>query len=269
MAALVYTNPSSAQVAANALITTALMRDSIKRNFDLIDGVWDDFTHFFTTATNSYKGLEDFTSAAANNVAHGRLWSFVSDTGVAPSTRVAVKTAPSVCRLALSATAAEQISVFSRRTIQPDQVVLPLIYETRVKFSQNDRGYWFGPRDPSTANINESPATVRKGVQILRSSATQGVFRCVGTGTQTGTAFTIPTAGTWFTITIIINSATSALCYVDEVLKETFSSDVPGFAATTAVPLAAHFACGITTATALNLDVDYVAMIAGLASRAA
>ena len=260
----VFTQLTTADVASGSLMTAAKLA-AVKTAMDGQIGLFDHFNWHYSNAASANKSFQDFSNAAANTVAYGADWYFVSDTGVAPVTRIGTKPASSVARITVTATAGDYGSAISRKMFQLDSVTAPVIFEGRFRIVTTlDRGYWIGLRNPTAATINESPATSRKGVQLIRSSATQGVFRAVDGGTTTGTAFTLPTLNTWFLVRIELDSASSARCYIDDVLTDTLTADVPAD-----VPLAANIALGITSANADSLDCDWVSLTSGPLSLAA
>src|SRR6185436_17736051 len=96
--------------------------------------------------------------------------------------------------------------------------------------------------------------TDSKGIWVERVDATNWRFVSFDSSRNNGSSFAKPTPGTWWTIDVIFTDdpRNRALCYINGVLKETFTSNLP-----TADSL--HYYFGHAS-TAGDMDID----IAGL-----
>lgn len=257
--------PTAAQVAGGALLTSDFT-GRIRTLAQGVEGLFDHFNNYYSNAAGSNRSHQDYGNAAANTVAHGKDWHFVSDTGVTPITRSGLKPHASVARITVTATAGDYGFAMSKCALQPDAVGLPITFEGRFrKVTTNDRGFWIGLRECTAATLNESPAlfttgATRRGICLVYGSATQMRFRNVGAGATDGALANYPTLNTWFTVKIILNSNVNAVCTVVDstgttILTETFTTDI-----TQTIPLAASYALGITTASAASLDSDWLSL---------
>lgn len=181
----------------------------------------------------------------------------------------ASKPAYSVARMSIPAFASSKYAqAYSRLALQFDQVTRPITFEARMKLSA-DGALFAGLRvGVRSGGSGQAISFDRNGIWLERVDATNWRFACYNGTRTSGTSFAKPTAGNWFKVKIEFTDTPSnrALCYVDDVLKETITTNLP-----TATPLRAwwqgsNFVSGLG---AWDFDCDRYAFSAlGLADAA-
>jgi hypothetical protein len=170
----------------------------------------------------------------------------------------------SVARIG-AASGGSWMSVFSRRTVLFNSMTRPLVLNARFKLSA-DIATKAGLRVMPTAGASapaDPSATDSKGIWLERVDATNWRFVSFDSSRNNGSSFAKPTPGTWYTVQIIFTDDPSnrALCYVNGVLKETFTSNLP-----TADELSFYFGHAATGGT---MDIDIASLRAeGIADAA-
>jgi hypothetical protein len=107
-----------------------------------------------------------------------------------------------------------------------DLVTLPITFEARVKLDQSDREPIVGLKEWQTTN----PATTdAPGIWLDYIDTSNWRFVSYDTARNNGGSFAKVSAGSWFTVKIVFTDDPSnrALCYVDGVLKETLTTQLP------------------------------------------
>lgn len=179
---------------------------SIDQRFNTINtnDIEDQVGHFY--------GVRDFSGAGA---ALPALWTFPANSVV----RIAA-TQP-------AGAASGKNVLFTIPRYIFNNLTRPLIYEARVKWrGVSSPLHWFGMSDAVPAIGNYPNA----GVYLAFPNSTDMRFQCRdGTTTTNGTGFARVAADTWFTVKIEFTDTPSnrALCYIDGVLKETLTTNLP------------------------------------------
>lgn len=106
--------------------------------------------------------------------------------------------------------------------IEFDNRTVPISYKGRFKMSDNTNTIWIGFSNWPTLGTRPTDGI------WLELNGTSWRFACANNSTYTnGTDFTRVTSSTWFEVEIVWDGTPQALCYVDSVLKETLTTNLP------------------------------------------
>lgn len=111
----------------------------------------------------------------------------------------------------------------SKHTLQYDQVTLPILFECRMKLSADIR-FWLGIQIPGIVTPGDNPS-----VFLERVDASNWRFSSWDTSGNSGSSFTKITSGNWFKVKIEFtdNPSARAICSLDDVVKETLTTQLP------------------------------------------
>lgn len=235
-----------AETAAKAKLRQALFR-KIKDNFDNLDGratvIENDlliFDHFLSDDGSGYS----FQMGGDYDVAGGAgppagwngtwwidrkgVWMYQGYDGTTRDGTIynAAKPDPSVARVsAVSASAGRYSNLYGLDRFRFDRITKPLIYTARVKFA-TDQAFLLGLRDGFKS---ESLTVDRHGIWMERVDSSNWRFVSYDGTRNNGANFTKVTSGNWFEVKIEFTDtpADRAFCYVDGVLKQTLTANMP------------------------------------------
>jgi hypothetical protein len=118
-----------------------------------------------------------------------------------------------------------EAQLYTVRGFKFSDVTKPIIYKARIKLSDNTDDYWLGLARAEYASF----AVPARGIYLERNTTNWRFVSKDSGGSTNGTPFSPVTAGTWFEIEIKFEDSpgNQARCYVDGVLKETFTTNLP------------------------------------------
>jgi hypothetical protein len=208
------------------------------------------FDHFIDETPAGLSLLAREGALTTGEYANGGNWMYIGFDGTGPigTDYNAAKPTWTTGRIGSIITTVGHYGIaFSKKSLRFDGVTKPITYEGRFKLSADGAGL-FGMRDGPYA---EAPTTDRQGIWVERVDSTNWRFVSYDTARNSGSNFSKPTAGNWFKVKIVFDTSTDrALCYIDDVLKETLTTQLP----TTRI---LHAAFGLHGGGAATTDLDF------------
>ena len=116
-------------------------------------------------------------------------------------------------------------ALYTLRSFKFSDVTKPLFFKGRFKLSNNTMDVFIGMARAEYTNL----VVPARGIYLERNTTNWRFVAKDSAGSTDGTPFAPVTAGTWFDVEIRFEDTpgNQARCYVDGVLKETFSTNLP------------------------------------------